>query len=562
MHGSFLHTTKIFLAAAALALFVIALASLGDFSADPARAASDDNVSGFAWSDNIGWISFNCANFGDGGCGVNYGVNVGDPDEEGVRILSGYAWSDAIGWITFSPASGYPESPNHGARLEADGAVTGWARACGVFANDATCSGSLKNSIYLGGWDGWIKMSGANHPSPQADGTGGVTVIDSDGDNALDRFVGFAWGGEPLVGWMSMSGASPSYAVLFDAPPVIVEAEVLAPEVSLIAPESVLEGTNAVILWEARNATSCVGTDTNASDGADNDWWADGGGALSGGDGAGSLSVGPVNGAVTYTLTCANTEGSQGSAAVSINIDPFIVSFSASPTKVFSGSGATSVLSWDTANFDATDSCRGSSNPSDSNWDDGGAGKPLSCGSASCGEVGPWNAAGTKRYTLTCTRASDSLSASKGTSVQVVTPDFFLEANPSKIDITSIGQEGVGTGGSSEKATISVQAVAAFGDNIALSVISDPFSALNLGEGAYHYYFAPAGVSPGSETITLSKADGQYPGTEFWLESTVPLPAQTSNIIRVQGVGDVGGVTRFVEIDLNSRLFDPVYREF
>ncbi|MES3032029.1 MAG: hypothetical protein V4699_02175, partial [Patescibacteria group bacterium] len=47
-------------------------------------AGTADNISGFAWSDNIGWISFNSTNDHDGNTAgaqpstINYGVNKND----------------------------------------------------------------------------------------------------------------------------------------------------------------------------------------------------------------------------------------------------------------------------------------------------------------------------------------------------------------------------------------------------------------------------------------------------------------------------------------------------
>ena len=63
-------------------------------------AGEDHNMSGYAWSSNIGWISFNCTN--DDTCStVNYGVH---KDEDGTIV--GYAWSSNIGWIRFGGLSG------------------------------------------------------------------------------------------------------------------------------------------------------------------------------------------------------------------------------------------------------------------------------------------------------------------------------------------------------------------------------------------------------------------------------------------------------------------------
>ncbi|MEK7172921.1 MAG: hypothetical protein AAB740_03015, partial [Patescibacteria group bacterium] len=121
-----------------------------------ARAGDSQNVNGFAWSENIGWISMNSSNcdtnndgLSDGsvaGCplaGVsisNYGVNI-----DSLGNFSGFAWSENIGWIQFDPVGPYPASPNYSAKMDtATGAVTGWARALS----------------YGGGWDGWLKLDG------------------------------------------------------------------------------------------------------------------------------------------------------------------------------------------------------------------------------------------------------------------------------------------------------------------------------------------------------------------------------------------------------------------
>ncbi len=55
------------------------------------------NLSGWAWNDEYGWISFWCGNGGTG-CGTSsYRVTL---DSSG--NFQGYAWNDAIGWIDFN----------------------------------------------------------------------------------------------------------------------------------------------------------------------------------------------------------------------------------------------------------------------------------------------------------------------------------------------------------------------------------------------------------------------------------------------------------------------------
>lgn len=179
-----------------IGLVVVISASFYLFQGEEtALAGSGDNLFGYAWSDNIGWISFNnCDIFGS--CsGPDYGVKV---DSSG--LMSGHAWSDNIGWISFQGLGGCPEGTCEAKLDRVTGQVTGWARACTVFQNDSTCSGLLKGPAELGGWDGWIKLSG--------------DIIDNAGINIGDYGVsansapdptdpmskcdwsGWAWGGD------------------------------------------------------------------------------------------------------------------------------------------------------------------------------------------------------------------------------------------------------------------------------------------------------------------------------------------------------------------------------
>ena len=167
---------------------ILVAASFTFLLQQPVEAGGADNVSGWAWSSNIGWISFNCTNPGAGGCASNYGVNV----DSGTGNFSGYAWAatndpdSAIGWISFNEAGPTPDGFSCGANCTAKldlgtKKVAGWARA-------------LANG---GGWDGWIKLRD-----------------DIDGDSVDDYGVkwnslageleGWAWGGE-VMGWIAFN---------------------------------------------------------------------------------------------------------------------------------------------------------------------------------------------------------------------------------------------------------------------------------------------------------------------------------------------------------------------
>jgi PKD repeat protein len=153
------------------------------------KAGENENVAGWAWSENVGWISFNslnCDTNGDGksdgsppGCPpagtsiANYGVNL-DPS---TKIFSGYAWSEHIGWITFNEAelSGCPSPPCR-AWLDSENKVHGWAKAL----------------VDGGGWSGWIRLSDTNY---------GVWL---DTSTSPQEFRGWAWS-DMVVGWVSFN---------------------------------------------------------------------------------------------------------------------------------------------------------------------------------------------------------------------------------------------------------------------------------------------------------------------------------------------------------------------
>lgn len=203
-----------------------------------ALAGENDNIFGFAWSDTIGWISFNCE---DGGVGQS---DICDTSEYGVTVginnkLSGYAWSDNIGWISFNEneLGGCPGSDCK-AKLVGNTYLSGWARAlAGIDAND--------------GWDGWISLStqsggGINY---------GVTLSGED-------FSGFAWGSE-VVGWISFncldtgSCGTSNYKVVFtDNFPKILTFQV----------DNTVTGAKPTADWTTENVVSCdLASDTGYS---------------------------------------------------------------------------------------------------------------------------------------------------------------------------------------------------------------------------------------------------------------------------------------------------------
>src|SRR5712691_11367984 len=74
--------------------------------------------------------------------------------------ISGYAWSDNVGWVSAnaSDLSGCPESPCS-ARLQ-EGELRGWLKALSA------------NGSQNGGWDGFISLSGPGYGVSSAGGDG------------------------------------------------------------------------------------------------------------------------------------------------------------------------------------------------------------------------------------------------------------------------------------------------------------------------------------------------------------------------------------------------------
>lgn len=184
------------------------------YSAPVAAQTFDTPVplTGYAWSDNVGWISFS-------GTGPGYSVNIlPDGDGDGSSVIEGYAWNSApgpdvnpadtvpdynsgVGWIKFGNLGPSPVGGSSNAMIDlSTGNITGWARACAGAADPASCTGGATSTS--GSWDGWISLS------CDSDGTCGVSAY---GPNASGGFVNdFSWGStaatstasSSVIGWM------------------------------------------------------------------------------------------------------------------------------------------------------------------------------------------------------------------------------------------------------------------------------------------------------------------------------------------------------------------------
>jgi len=63
---------------------------------------SRGDLSGWAWSDALGWISFDCADLGICSTTGNYRVRLQPAGDGKNTFFEGWAWSEIAGWISFS----------------------------------------------------------------------------------------------------------------------------------------------------------------------------------------------------------------------------------------------------------------------------------------------------------------------------------------------------------------------------------------------------------------------------------------------------------------------------
>ncbi len=258
------------------------------------------NVTGWAWSDTIGWISLNASDTGT--CtNTNYGLTIAADG-----TMSGYMWNENVGWVSANAAdlTGCPTAPCT-ARMN-QYAMQGWMKV--LSANDAQS----------GGWDGFISLSGSGY---------GPTLATSGG-----LISGYAWG-DMNTGWVSFGAASapitttwtPQCANIYScsdsthrvnsctgATPVACAAGLIcsggacvtppAPSAAIggdlkATPQLIRPGGTTVISWNIQNATTCSVTEDNT---AINDSWT---------GVTGSKTTSAISAQTIYTLSCTGAGG-------------------------------------------------------------------------------------------------------------------------------------------------------------------------------------------------------------------------------------------------------------
>jgi hypothetical protein len=230
-------------------------------------SCSSSDLSGYAWSSNVGWISFNSVNSGAGG--GPYKVSV-----DGSGNLTGYAWSSNVGWIKFGGLSGFPSGAGTSSQNAQiiGGQLRGWVKVLSADGN---------------GWDGWISLTGTNY---------GVTKSGAD-------LSGYAWGSD-VVGWISFKDDVNNYYGV-----TVGCANVPIVTISANPTSGVKDIVNPTLTWSAtNNPTSCTST---------GDWKSTPATATSSNQ---TQSQGILTSAktYTYTLTCSNANGSGSPASATV----------------------------------------------------------------------------------------------------------------------------------------------------------------------------------------------------------------------------------------------------
>jgi hypothetical protein len=228
-------------------------------------------LSGDAWSDNIGWIDFQCPNVVVQNDGTITGAAWANPSDD-------VAGTQNIGWISFNAAD-TASCGTGGAKITGT-ALSGWAKAISADNN---------------GWDGCIRLSGT-----AGDGSSyGITL--PGGTSASGDLAGNAWGSD-VVGWISFNGTATNgsaYKVTFTAtyipPPTMTVGSFYA------NPTRVRKGGTSTLYYTVTNPpASCTITGSNGFSAA-----------VSPVDGVqGSVATNAITAATQFTITCGSISSS------------------------------------------------------------------------------------------------------------------------------------------------------------------------------------------------------------------------------------------------------------
>ncbi len=295
-----------------IALFLALLFAGAGFYTHSAEGSHGGNVMGWLWGGSTDENLTNCGSGINGliDCGgigwiktnhgtepfPSYGLNI---PLTAPSDVTGYAWSSNVGWIDFQPGGTPPANPSTPGVQRVGNDLVGWARIISIK--------EAFNQNNSGGWEGWVKLSGAT----TGGGSYGVTI-----NPATGALAGHAWSNE--LGWIDFSRASiPASG---------------SPSCTLSAnPTNGPSPLSGTLSWVTQNdPTSCV-----ASGG-----WS--GNKNPAGSGNTPAPYGPISDTTTYSLTCSNATVQSGSCQTTVIVTGLTISCSGSPNPApLSGGSAT-----------------------------------------------------------------------------------------------------------------------------------------------------------------------------------------------------------------------------
>jgi len=135
----------------------------------------EGNLSGWAWNDAVGWISFDCHNNG-GSCGTLYQAYV-VPDNIDAGIFTNpgtdYAWNDLIGWISFNCDNhsncGNPDGINYKVATSWEATSTSGYVDSSTFDTNVTGGAQLNSVMWSGvtepGTEVGFQFAGSDNPN-------------------------------------------------------------------------------------------------------------------------------------------------------------------------------------------------------------------------------------------------------------------------------------------------------------------------------------------------------------------------------------------------------------
>jgi hypothetical protein len=315
--------------------------SLFSFTKTASAKTSDHVLHGYAWSDNIGWVSFNCADRPSSVCTKSpYSVVI----DYATGKMSGYAWSSNIGWIAFGSEAdtGCPhyDSNNSNNMPNCRGTAILKAGAYGT-APFPYIMGWARALSYNSAWDGWISLSCHNYDSIDntfCDSRSFVLTLPNDGTTAIGTsggsITGKAWG-STVVGWLDFTNVTVTpgnTAIMLSANPTSVS------------------GLNqsTTLTWESptqTNYTSCTASNT-----ANDNTWTGSVTTPSGSTNPVYTQTKSVNvpaDPTTYTISC--TDGSKvDTASVTVDVNyVWDVALKATPGVILEN--GSSIFNWETS---------------------------------------------------------------------------------------------------------------------------------------------------------------------------------------------------------------------